>query len=134
MHKKFSFQLQSGYLHTERWCCYEFPFSLLACRDIENLERTLVPMLNVCFNFWRRYVDYTITFIKIVSAEYLLSVLNDFYPKIKFTYEMEVESNLAFLDILLHCDGHDITITIDGKVTNNDVFLNWFSFSPREWK
>ena len=134
MHKKWSFQLQSGYLHTERWCCYEFPFSLLAYRDIENLERTLVPMLNVCFNFWRRYVDYTITFIKIVSAEYLLSVLNDFYPKIKFTYEMEVESNLAFLDILLHCDGHDITITIDGKMTNNDVFLNWYSFSPREWK
>ena len=29
-----------------------------------NLERSLVPKLNVYLNFWRRYVDDTITFIK----------------------------------------------------------------------
>ena len=45
-----------------------------------NLERSLVPKLNVYLNFWRRYVDDTITFIKIGSAEYLLSVLNNFHP------------------------------------------------------
>ena len=67
-----------------------------------NLERSLVPKLNVYLNFWRRYVDDTITFIKIGSVEYLLSILNNFHPKIKFTYEMEVESKLTFLDILLH--------------------------------
>ena len=46
-------------------------------------------------------MDDTITFVKIGSVEYLLSVLNNFHPKIKFTYEMEVESKLAFSDILL---------------------------------
>ena len=61
-----------------------------------NLERSLVPKLNVYLNFWRRYVDDTITFIKIGSVEYLLSILNNFHPKIKFTYEMEVESKLTF--------------------------------------
>ena len=29
-----------------------------------NLERSLVPQLNVYINFWRRYVDDTITFVK----------------------------------------------------------------------
>ena len=29
-----------------------------------NLERSLVPKLNVYINFWRRYVDDTITFVK----------------------------------------------------------------------
>ena len=61
-----------------------------------NLERSLVPKLNVYVNFWRRYVDDTITFIKIGSVEYLLSILKNFHPKIKFTYEMEVESKLTF--------------------------------------
>ena len=45
-----------------------------------NLERSLVPKLNVYLNFWRRYVDDTITFIKIGSVEYLLSVLKNFHP------------------------------------------------------
>ena len=29
-----------------------------------NLERLLVPKLNVSINFWRRYVDDAITFVK----------------------------------------------------------------------
>ena len=57
-----------------------------------NLERSLVPKLNVYINFWKRSVDDTINFVKIGSVEYLLSVLNNFPPKIKFTYEMERQS------------------------------------------
>ena len=79
-------------------------------------------------------MDDTITFVKTGSVEYLLSVLNNFQQKIQFTYEMVVESKLAFLDILLHLDGHDIITTVYRKVTNNDVYLNWYSFCPREWK
>ena len=60
-------------------------------------------------------MDDTITFVKIGSVEYLLSVLNNFHPKIKFTYEMEVDSELAFSDILLHRDDHDIITTVIEK-------------------
>ena len=35
-------------------------------------------------------------------------VLNNFHPMIKFNSEMETESKLAFLDILLHRDVHNI--------------------------
>ena len=80
-----------------------------------NLERRLALKINVYINFWRRHVDVAITFVKIGSAEYLLSVLNNFQPKIKFTYEkwksnfkVEWKSKLALLDILLHRDGNDI--------------------------
>ena len=34
-----------------------------------NLERSLVPNLNVYINFWRRYMNDTITFVKIGSVE-----------------------------------------------------------------
>ena len=36
-----------------------------------NLERSLVPKLNVYINFWRRSEDDTINFVKIGSVEYL---------------------------------------------------------------
>ena len=80
-----------------------------------NLQKSLVPKLNVYINFMRRYVDGTITFLKTGSVEYFLSVLNNFHPKIKFTYEMQVESKLTFLDIPLHHDGHDIMTTVYRK-------------------
>ena len=84
-----------------------------------NLERPLVPKVNVYLNFWRRYVDDMIKFVKAGSVEYLLSVLKNFHPKIKFSYEIEVESNLAFVYTLFHLDGYD-------------VYLSWYSFSPRK--
>ena len=68
------------------------PFSPCACSNIYSEPRSLVPQLNVYINFWRRYVDDTIPFVKIRSVKYLLSVLNNFHPKIKFAYEMEAES------------------------------------------
>ena len=96
-----------------------------------NLERPLVSKLNVYINFWKRSVDDTINFIKIGSVEYLVSLLNNFPPKITFTYEMEVASKLACLDILLHRDGRDIITAVYRKVTNNDVYLKWSSFYPK---
>ena len=47
---------------------------------------------------------------------------------------MEVESKLTFLDIPLHIDGHNIIKTVYRKMINNDAYLNWYPFCPREWK
>ena len=55
---------------------------VLAGIFLVNLERSLVPKLNVYLNFGRRYLDNTITFIKLGSVENLRSVLSNFYPKI----------------------------------------------------
>ena len=70
-----------------------------------HLERSLVPVLKDQLSFWKRYVDDTITFIKTGSAENVLSILNSFHPKIEFTYETEVNSKLAFLDVVLLREG-----------------------------
>ena len=72
-----------------------------------HLKRSLVPV-----SFWKRYVDDTITFIKIGSAKYLISILNSFHPNIEFTYETEVNSKLAFLDVLLLRESQNIIITV----------------------
>ena len=99
-----------------------------------HLERSLVPVLKDQLSFWKRYVDDTITFIKTGSAENVLSILNNFHPKIEFTYETEVNSELAFLDVLLLRKGQNIVTTVYRKVANSDIYLNWNLFCPQSWK
>ena len=39
------------------------------------LERSLVPLLTAGLSFWKRYVDDTITFVKIGTVDHILSML-----------------------------------------------------------
>ena len=41
-----------------------------------ELETFLLPVLTDCIQFWKRYVDDTLCFIKVGSVTYMLSVLN----------------------------------------------------------
>ena len=71
---------------------------VLADTFMIELERIVVPTLATHLRFWRRYVDDNICFVKTESIEYILSVVNNFHEKIQFTYEIEKDSKLSFLD------------------------------------
>ena len=65
-----------------------------------ELETSFTPELTDYIEFWKRYIDDTICFIKFVSVNYILSVLNSFNVNIKFTYELGHEGKLPLLDVL----------------------------------
>ena len=52
---------------------------------------------------------------------------------IKFTYEAESNNTLPFLDVLAIRKNKSIETTVYRKPTNNDIYLNWNSFSPKSW-
>ena len=52
-------------------------------------------------NSWKRYVDDTISIVKKRSINHVLTVLNNFYKSIEFTYEVEENGKTAFLNILI---------------------------------
>ena len=83
---------------------------------------------------WKRFVDYTIGYVKNGSIDIILPKLNSFHPNIQFTYEVEEENKLSFLDVLLIRNGNFIETKIYRKPTNNDIYLNWNLFSPNTWK
>ena len=95
-----------------------------------ELETSLSPELIDYIQFWKRYVDDTICFIKVGSVNYILSVLNSFDVNIKFTYELEHDGKLPFIDVLLCRSGKKIYTTVYRKAINNDVYLNWSVFAP----
>ena len=63
----------------------------------------------------------------------ILSKLNGFHQNLQFTYKLEKNNQLAFLDVLLICDNM-IETTVYRNPTNSDIYLNWKWFSPCSWK
>ena len=80
------------------------------------------------------YVDDTICFIKLTSINKVLETLNSYHTNIKFTIEIESENKISFLDVLLIRNNSLISTKVYRKNTNTDIYINWKSFSPNNWK
>ena len=99
-----------------------------------ELERTLLPRLTEYMTPWKRYVDDTIATIKLTSIDHVLMILNTFHKNIKFTYELEINKKISFLDVLLIRKNETLETTIYRKSTNDGVYLHWDSSAPKNWK
>ena len=66
-----------------------------------NLERTLLPKLEKFMKTWKRFVDDIIIYIKPDFITDVIDILNKFHENIKFTYEVEHNGKISFLDIHL---------------------------------
>ena len=68
------------------------------------------------------------------SIAYVLDQLNSFHKLIQFTYEIDHNNKLPFLDVLLIKNANKIDTTFYGKPTNADISLNWNTYAPITWK
>ena len=68
------------------------------------------------------------------SIAYVLDQLNSFHKLIQFTYEIEHNNKLPFLDVLLIKNANKIDTTFYRKPTNADISLNWNTYAPTTWK
>ena len=86
-----------------------------------ELKRT--PLLNLTEHMtpWKRYVKDTIATIKLTSVDHVLIILNTFNKNIKFTYELEINKKISFLNVLLIRKNGTSETTIYRKSTNNGV-------------
>ena len=64
----------------------------------------------------------------------ILTILNNFDYNITFTYEVEKDCKLPFLDVLWIKKGNNIVITIYRQATTNNIYFNWKSFAGTTWK
>ena len=97
-----------------------------------ELERAVVPKLSQHIQFWKCYADGTICFVSNGYQEFVLSCLNSFHNSIQFTYEIEKENEISFLDILIIRSGQKIETRVYKKSTNTDIYIHWDSFAS--WK
>ena len=99
-----------------------------------ELERVVVPKLSHQLQFWKRYVDDTICFVRNGCQEFVLSCLNSFHNSIQFTYEIEKENEISILDILIIPSGQKIETRVYRKSTNTDIYIHWNSYAASSWK
>lgn len=107
---------------------------VLAGAFMTDLENTLLPTLSPQMRPWHRYVDDTFTTIRKDSITSIITKLNDFHPNIQFTYEIEEEHQLAFLDVKLIRENRNIETTVHRKTTHNEIYMRWDSFTPHAWR
>ena len=99
-----------------------------------ELENNIVPLLQENFSLLKQYVDEPTYFVKIGIINYIRKKLNNVDPNIKFSYEVERDCKLPFLDVLLIKNRSNIIPTLYHKATTNDIYLNLASFAPTTWK
>ena len=107
---------------------------ILANMFMVELEQNIISTLSKDISLWKRYVDDTICFVNSNRISHVLESLNSFHSNIKFTVEIEKGNKIAFLDILLIRYKDLINTTVYRKKTNTDLYINWKSFSPNNWK
>ena len=110
---------------------------VLANIFMTELEETIIPYLQPYLIHWKRYVDDTHAYILTDKIELVISTLNSFHPNIQFTYELEENGKIPFLDVLTtrsNKNKNTIETTVYRKETNTDIYINWFAHAPIEWK
>ena len=68
---------------------------------IVELERSVIPTLMDKMKCWTWYIDDTLCYINTDSTDYVLKVLNGFHRNIQFTYDVETDSEISILDVLV---------------------------------
>ena len=99
-----------------------------------ELENSLVPTLTESVTLWQRFVDDTTTFVENNSIAYVLDQLNSFREQIYFTYEVEHNKKLPFIDVLLVKIANKLDTTVYRNPTITDIYLNWNTHAPTTWK
>lgn len=102
---------------------------------MESLEQSALQSFPHPIKYWRRYVDDTFVVVKSELVSELLNHLNSQHDRIRFTYEVEKEGSLPFLDVrvLRRQDGH-LETQIYRKQTHTDKYLDFASHHSTQQK
>ena len=68
----------------------------------------------------------------VATKNFVLSCLNSFHNSIQFTYEIEKENEISFLDIFIKRSGQKTRVY--KKSTNTDIYIHWNSYASSSWK
>lgn len=102
---------------------------------MNNILSSLVSKLSFPIPLLKLYVDDTIMTIPKSKVDLVLTNLNSFHPKLKFTYEIEENSQITFLDtIIIRKDSGQLQSNWHIKPYSSERLLNFKSNHPLHMK
>ena len=96
--------------------------------EVKLKTRNMLPRV------WHRYVDDIFAVIKRTDLNTTLNMLNEQYPEINFTCEVENEQKLTFLDLTLQRIQNKIEIAVHHKSTSTLRYIPSDSYAPIQHK
>ncbi|XP_064477758.1 uncharacterized protein LOC135391432 [Ornithodoros turicata] len=130
------FAFRGQVYHQIAGCPMGSPVSVtMANLVMEHLEMTALQRTRHKIKFYRRYVDDTFVIFNQEHVNNFLSTLNDVEPGIQFTYEVEQDNRLPFLDVdVRRCQNGKLETSIHRKSCDTENFLNFESHHLIEHK
>ena len=107
---------------------------VLANLFMVELETSVIPNLNNKVKLWKRFVDNICCLARLEYIDNILLALNSCHKNIKFTFEIEKDNTIPFLDILIKRKPGMIETTVYRKKTRTNLYMNWYSFVHKSWK
>ncbi|UYV67863.1 hypothetical protein LAZ67_5002290 [Cordylochernes scorpioides] len=103
--------------------------SALANVFMDKIDKLIVESTQLQILMWKRYID-DVLCITEVDVSIIINFLNSLRPFLKFTYELEENGSLPFLDLQLTRNQNKIETKIHRKPTHTGSYLNFNSFGP----
>ena len=108
---------------------------LLANIFMTSLAEEVIPKLTPYLCNWKRYVDDIYVYVSPEKVDFILTKLNSYHPNIQFTFELEKNKQITFLDVLVkRTVANQIETCVHRKETSTNLYINWNSHAPMEWK
>ena len=105
---------------------------------MDDLEKTCLQTLKNNYNcvplFYYRYVDDTIMCIKREHIDLVVSIFNSYHKSLQFTFEMEKNNSISFLDMTLINKNNRISTNWYQKSTSSSRIINFLSKHPIQQK
>ena len=107
---------------------------ILADMVMEDLETHCLLLLSFHISFFKRYVDDIFAIVPRSGIDELLRVFNSYHTRLKFTFEIEKNSSLSFLDTTVIREGIVLLTNWYRKPTFSGRYINYFSNHPLKYK
>ena len=99
--------------------------SLVANIFMISLEDSTLPKLELYLCNWKRYVDDTFAYVLPDKIDMILYELNSYHSNIKFTYELESNNKLAFLDVSARrTNDNKVETSVYRKAACTNIYIN----------
>ena len=109
--------------------------ALLAHIFMTSLEEEVVPKLTPYLSNWKRYVDDTYAYADPEKVDFVLTKLSSYHPNIQFIFVLEKNKQITFLNVLVkRTVANQIETCVHRKETSTNLYINWNSHAPMEWK
>ncbi|XP_071632808.1 uncharacterized protein [Temnothorax longispinosus] len=101
---------------------------------MEDLETHCLSLLDFDVRIYLRYVDDVFTIVPKRAINALLEAFNGYHPRLRFTYEIETDDSLPFLDTIVIRDGDELITNWYRKPTFSGRYINYFFNHPLKYK